>query len=572
MQIKIFSLSLISLLVLAGCDNNTHSDPESVHINHSDKITIHLYQPDWPSVQIEYFTDPLNLNMQKQTMLDTSNGWWQIELEATKAQFQFKYNDETYNLGATQGCYEGSHYKCDTFDTPEQFRTSADEIWILDGVIYPYDPEQHKNIDKPLTILSLNLHTYQEFKTPSIKSESDLTPALIAKRVDEHSTLFDEIANKINELDPDIVCLQEVGEWHGKLQPGEDPLKIEFGATESNMVKQLLKRINKSYDYTMDWSHFGWDVWLEGSAILSKHPILDKSSRYITDESLGTKTFWKSRNIPKATIDLGDKGGLIDVYSIHTGWWDDNEAPFQAQFKKLIDWVNEANKSSSVLMCGDFNQVAGIPEQQFIINETGYVEQYQMANPDGLLDPTIGGKIDGWNGGGGKRIDLILLNESSPFKVIQAQRIFTQNVGGRVSDHTGVYAHFNLKSVEKQHFQTEYYLSGSLTGNQLFKGYKFTQTDEEGVLSLTTLLGAASDNPLKMLKPIELSIADNNGNIWSINLDTTTLSEEPVQFDLLPNQQGFNISADEPLIYQFNLDTKNKKLSIARFSIPNKAI
>ena len=96
-------------------------------------------------------------------------------------------------------------------------------------------------------------------------------------------------------------------------------------------------------------------------------------------------------------------------------------------------------------MCGDFNVPAGSPGHSFITEGTGYSDQYLIANPDGMLDATIGEGTDGWQDNGtGKRIDYILMNNESHLEVKHARRVFTENELGRVSDHVGIYAEFAM--------------------------------------------------------------------------------------------------------------------------------
>ena len=74
---------------------------------------------------------------------------------------------------------------------------------------------------------------------------------------------------------------------------------------------------------------------------------------------------------------------------------------------------------------------------------TGYSDQYLLANPDGMLDATIGGGADGWEDeAGGRRMTTFLLKEGSPLEVSRARRVFTDDNLGRVSDHVGVFAEF----------------------------------------------------------------------------------------------------------------------------------
>ncbi|MDH3612384.1 MAG: endonuclease/exonuclease/phosphatase family protein [Gammaproteobacteria bacterium] len=303
------------------------------------------------------------------------------------------------------------------------------------------EPENAASTD--FTVLTLNLHTYQEIHSEGV-AESELTDELARQRIDSYGPLFDRIADGITQLDPDVVCFQEVGEWSGGNT--ENPDSVLFGSSDSNMVHQILQRLDEHYFYTMDWSHYGFDVWLEGSAILSKHPFIDTGSRFISNPDNGHYEFWKSRNVPMARIELPGSG-RVNVFSVHTGWWDDEEEPFQDQYRNLLAWAGEiAEPHETTFLCGDFNVPAGSRMQEFMTNGTGYSDQYALANPDGLFDATIGGAIDGWeDNDSGQRIDYILMNDDSLLKVEKAEIVFTEETYGIVSDHAGVYARFSRR-------------------------------------------------------------------------------------------------------------------------------
>ena len=295
-----------------------------------------------------------------------------------------------------------------------------------------------------LSVLTLNLHTYQELETEGV-AEANLTADLAKNRIESYGPVFERIAAGIRELDPDVICLQEVGEWAGPER--NDPDELEFGASASNMVHQILARLGDTrYFYTMDWSHYGWDVWLEGSAILSRYPLLSSDSRFISSPATNRYENWKSRNVPMADIDVPGIG-RVAVFSVHAGWWDDPDEPFQGQFQRLLAWIGEFTEPApTIILCGDFNVPAGGPGYAMMTGESGYSDQYLLANPDGMHDATIGGGIDGWEDSDvGQRIDYILMNDTSPLVVERARRLFTEADFGRVSDHVGVYAEFALR-------------------------------------------------------------------------------------------------------------------------------
>ena len=202
------------------------------------------------------------------------------------------------------------------------------------------------------------------------------------------------------------------------------------------------------YFHTMDWSHYGFDVWLEGSAILSKHPVIDTGSRFISNPDNGRHEFWKSRNVPMARIDVPGFG-IANVFSVHTGWWDDEEEPFQDQYRNLLAWATAIVSPREItIFCGDFNVPANSKMQKFMTIGTGYSDQYALANPDGAHDATISGGIDGWESSdSGQRVDYILMNDDSPLEVKEAGITFTEEVYGIASDHAGIYARFRRRTL-----------------------------------------------------------------------------------------------------------------------------
>jgi maltose 6'-phosphate phosphatase len=353
---------------------------------------------------------------EKAPMKRNQNNWWHAEIKSTQS-INFKFVDgkgTVYNLGGTMGNYPN--------DPSEDYSTSVDEIWVKNGLMFNYCPDNKRPLND-LVVLTLNMHTYQE---------------------KEQGLKLDRIVNAINELNPDVVVLQEcaqhkdseiIGSHYGKIIKTDNMALI--------VTNKLKNEFNKKYHYYWDWSHYGWDVWEEGMAVLSKYKITETESKYITKNH--DKKFWKSRNVTMIQTDI-PKIGKVNIYSAHLGWWNDKEEPFKGMFEKLNNWILEEDKNvAASFVCGDFNVVAGSEGYKYLMNTDKYIDAYYEANPNGFGDSTIGGKIDGWEKGDavGKRIDYMFLVKGGSLKPFLAQRIFTEKSFGRVSDHCGVY--FYLK-------------------------------------------------------------------------------------------------------------------------------
>lgn len=303
-------------------------------------------------------------------------------------------------------------------DPQEFFETTNDKLWIKNNVMLPYDPS--KKPKDYLLLLSVNLHTYQE---------------------KEQEAKFSSIVQALYDLRPDVVLLQECAQnKEATIIKKHYDKEIKKDNMAHIICSMLRDNHSINYDYYWDWSHYGWNEWEEGVAILTPHKIIRTESKYVTTNQ--TKTFWKSRNIAMATVDITSIG-KINFFSIHTGWWNDKPDPFNTQFENIIEWEESIkNGAIATILAGDFNIEAGSEGYTFIEDKDKYIDIYRKANPHGFYDPTIGGKIDGWEKGmpTGKRIDYIFINKDADFTTVMSQRIFTKKSYGRVSDHTGVYA------------------------------------------------------------------------------------------------------------------------------------
>ena len=349
-----------------------------------------------------------------QKMEKEINGWWYADELPDSVRFNILDDSgHTDSLGGTLGEYPT--------DPSEDYSLNGQETWLKDGLLYPYNPTLTKP-ENVLTLLTLNMHTYQE------KNQADK---------------FAAIALAISKLNPDVICLQECA------QDKNSPfLKKHYGKdirtdNMAEIITTLLKsKYAVNYDYYWDWSHYGWDRWEEGVAILAKAPLMQYDSRYVSHNA--EKTFWKSRNIVYAQV--ATPIGALNVFSAHLGWWTDTEEPYKFQIDNLLTWERslQNKKITATFMCGDFNEAAGSEGYDYTVKNGKLLDSYLACFPNGMLDPTIGGKIDGWQDGDGlgKRIDYIFMNDGAKLKPLLAQRIFTEQCFGRVSDHVGVYAFF----------------------------------------------------------------------------------------------------------------------------------
>lgn len=245
----------------------------------------------------------------------------------------------------------------------------------------------------PLKLLTLNLHCYQE---------------------ENQDAKFNRIAAAVGDLDIDLICLQEVGEfWKGGR-----------GDWNSNAAKIIRDRLGRPYHIMADWSHIGFDRYREGSAILSRYPFLICDSGYVSTSE--TADSIHSRKVCMVRLQV-PAIGLVNLFCAHLSWWNEG---FQEQFATLSAWAQRWHDATAAatLLCGDFNVATGSPGYRMALRH--YDDQYLLAGRYGRPDPGQGAADDG-------RIDHIFMKKGSRLKAVAARMLFTDADYGSVSDHFG---------------------------------------------------------------------------------------------------------------------------------------
>lgn len=265
---------------------------------------------------------------------------------------------------------------------------------------------------KPLTVMILNLHCYQE---------------------DNQDYKLSQIAKAINELDVDVVCFQEVAEnWNDGM-----------GDWDSNSVKIINDRLAKPYHIHTDWAHLGFDRYREGVAILSRYPLSRHDARYVSDSHDAYNIH--SRKVVMAQLHIPYMG-LINVFSAHLSWWEDG---FREQFNRLKDWATgkQTAHTKATLLCGDFNVAAGSSGYWQVLESNEFFDQYVAAKTAGHSENNSRVNDPYWQRylTDDYRIDYIFMNKSSSLHVISARMLFTEQDYGRVSDHYGYVMTFEPK-------------------------------------------------------------------------------------------------------------------------------
>lgn len=246
-----------------------------------------------------------------------------------------------------------------------------------------------------LKLLTLNLHCLEEENL-----------ALIQK----------QIADKIIELDIDIIFLQEVAQTQTKNIILDNIKEDNYGY----QLQKLLKAQQKIYDYNYEALKYSFGKYDEGLAILSKYPLSNKKVILISKTS--DPYNWKLRKALK--VDIKDS---ISLYCTHLGWSDGTEV-----FEDQVDlMVSDMNKDKLNIIAGDFNIIPNSNEYRHIVKKRLY-DLFYDNNPLYWETPTHISNMD--IHAESKRIDYIF--SSKKLKVNKRMILFNEQ---RVSDHFGVY-------------------------------------------------------------------------------------------------------------------------------------
>src|SRR5699024_3819459 len=257
-----------------------------------------------------------------------------------------------------------------------------------------------------MKLLTLNCHSWQE---------------------DNQLEKIKTLAMTIHEKSYDVVALQEVSQLM-------TATKVDHLTREDNFAKILLNELHAlgstAYRYIWDFSHYAFDKYEEGVALLTKHPIIKHDSFFVTNSH--DTDFWKTRKIVQVVIDF--HGKALSFLTCHFGWWHDQEEPFQKQFDTMLKHLDLDNQH---FLMGDFNNEASVRGEGYdYILESGFYDSYKLAEKKDA-GITVKGSIAGWNDhADDKRIDFIFVPED--VEVFTSHVIFNGINKPVISDHFGV--------------------------------------------------------------------------------------------------------------------------------------
>ena len=194
-------------------------------------------------------------------------------------------------------------------------------------------------------------------------------------------------------------------------------------------VAKMLEARGVHYYWSWLPAKVGYDIYDEGAAVFSRAPITDAENLLLSQ--IDDYNNWKTRRT------LGICAGDVWYYTVHLGWWKDEEEPFADQWKTL---AATAGAKPMAFLLGDFNSEADVRGEGYdLILRSGWQDTYCMAQQRDA-GYTVVEAIDGWrdapDAAAKKRIDQIWCSKAVPVR--SSRVVFVGKQEPRVSDHAGI--------------------------------------------------------------------------------------------------------------------------------------
>ena len=210
-----------------------------------------------------------------------------------------------------------------------------------------------------------------------------------------------EFAQVILKEQPDIVALQEVNQSQNAsvipdvMLPGyvrcsgfDRQIRSDNHAL---ILAEILRGMDCYYYWTWISAKTGYGKYDEGMALLTRKPVVRVCQHLIsrTDDYEN----WKTRKMLGVQVD-----GCEDwFFTVHMGWWNDEEEPFKGQWDCMEKLFRDYRKEDSAIwLMGDFNSPDNVRDQGYdLVTGSGWKDSWKAAaeKDEGF---TVEKEIDGW--------------------------------------------------------------------------------------------------------------------------------------------------------------------------------
>ena len=248
------------------------------------------------------------------------------------------------------------------------------------------------------------------------------------------------------EEKPDIIALQEVNqtmtaqEAENMLTEGQTVVSNLVQVKQDNFAAQAAHRLQKmGMECFWAWLPVkaGYDKYDEGVAMLSVGRKIRKTAVFPVSKTWNYQN-WRTR----AVLGVQVEGCSDWFYTVHTGWWQDDEEPFLEQWERLMAQIENPSPETTVWLMGDFNAPDIFSDQSYAhICKSGWQDTHITAKEKGNDFTAVGG-IDGWKdnlpdeGVKGLRLDYIWCKPEQ--EILSSDIVFNGKRGQIISDHFGV--------------------------------------------------------------------------------------------------------------------------------------
>ncbi len=261
------------------------------------------------------------------------------------------------------------------------------------------------------------------------------THSLVEENYEKKLKTFVDV---IIEEKPDIIAMQEVNQSIeaqsiNKIEvKGYIECQQEISIKKDNhglMVAKHLYDAGLEYEWTWLPLKLGYGKYDEGLAIFSRKKIGEIDSFLVSE--INDYANWKTRKV------LGIKADEQWFYTVHLGWWNDEEEAFEKQWERLSKHLKSKEK---IFLLGDFNSRADVRNEGYdCVIASGWRDTYILADKkdEGF---TVAQPIDGWRENMDNiqkmRIDYIFCNYE--INVKDSYVIFNGINKKVISDHYGI--------------------------------------------------------------------------------------------------------------------------------------
>jgi endonuclease/exonuclease/phosphatase family metal-dependent hydrolase len=221
------------------------------------------------------------------------------------------------------------------------------------------------------------------------------------------------VIDGLQALAPDVIALQEV-------------LQHETLRNQAEDIAEAL-----SYEYFFVSTTPPGKVKRYGNAILTRHPVLDRSER-----RLRPRNDWRTL----AHLRLDIRGSIVDIYNTHLHHTVKGSEIRALQLRDVLSHIDTRNDGTPSLLLGDFNAGVTWPELQPL--DERYVDAFGSLHDDADSITTLNPHHFGDSL---RRIDHVFAQRDR-FEILDARRVLDRPdlTGTWPSDHFGVYARLRL--------------------------------------------------------------------------------------------------------------------------------